>query len=88
MQRSVIKKIEKQVHIYVFKEELTQDELNDLMVFETIINDYQKRHCELICKPSTQALYDNYIKVHLSEFKKKIAKDVKKRDIENLILAL
>ena len=55
---------------------------------ETIINDYQKRHCELICKPSTQALYDNYIKVHLSEFKKKIAKDVKKRDIENLILEI
>lgn len=41
MQRSVIKKIEKQAHIYVFKEELTQDELNDLMVFETIINDFR-----------------------------------------------
>lgn len=41
MQRSVIKKIEKQIHIYVFKEELTQDELNDLMVFETIINDFR-----------------------------------------------
>lgn len=41
MQRSVIKKIEKQVHIYVFKEELTQDELNDLMVFETIINQFR-----------------------------------------------
>lgn len=41
MQRSVIKKIEKQIHIFVFKEELTQDELNDLMVFETIINQFR-----------------------------------------------
>lgn len=55
---------------------------------ETIINDYEKRHCELLCKESTQELYKNYVKVHLAEFKRKIAKDIKKRDIENLILEI
>ena len=55
---------------------------------EVIIEDYKKRHCELLCKPSTQELYNNYVKVHLEYFKRKIAKEVRKRDIENLIIEL
>lgn len=53
-----------------------------------IIEDYKKRHCALLCKPSTQDLYSNYVKVHLEKFKQRIAKEIKKRDIENLIIEL
>ena len=49
---------------------------------------YLNRHCELNCKKSTKALYENYIKVHLQDFKRKIAKEIKKRDIENLMLEI
>lgn len=51
-----------------------------------IIDDYMERHCKLLCKPSTQDLYKNYKKVHLQTLQNKIAKEVKKRDIENLML--
>lgn len=54
----------------------------------SLIEEYMSRHCAIVCKPSTQDLYRNYIKVHFGEIKHKIAKDLKKRDIENLILEL
>ena len=53
---------------------------------KVVIDDYMKRHCKLLCKQSTQDLYNNYIKVHLHNLKNKIAKEVKRRDIENLML--
>lgn len=56
--------------------------------FGVIIDDYMNRHCKLICKPSTQDLYKTYIKVHLSTLKNKVAKEIKKRDIENLMLEM
>lgn len=56
--------------------------------FSLLADDYINRHCELNCKPSTKALYENYLKVNLSDIKRKIAKDIKKRDIETLILTL
>lgn len=54
----------------------------------TLIEDFMTRHCSVACKPSTQDLYRNYTKVHLGEIKRKVAKDLKKRDIENLILEI
>ena len=53
-----------------------------------IIDDYMERHCKLLCKPSTQDLYKTYKKVHLQTLQNKIAKEVKKRDIENLMLEM
>lgn len=58
------------------------------IVFQTLANDYLSRHCEMVCKQSTKALYENYLKVSLANFKRKIAKDITKRDIETLILQL
>lgn len=63
-------------------------EINSSTKFGKLIEDYQKRHCELICKQSTQDLYSNYVKVHLGGLKQKVAKDIKKRDIENLMLEM
>ena len=56
--------------------------------FALLADDYLNRHCELNCKPSTKALYENYLKVNLQNIKRKIAKDIKKRDIETLVLDL
>lgn len=56
--------------------------------FSLLAEDYLNRHCELNCKSSTKALYENYLKVNLVQIKRKIAKDIKKRDIETLILTL
>ena len=56
--------------------------------FSLLADDYLSRHCELNCKPSTKALYENYLKVNLHDIKRKIAKDIKKRDIETLVLTL
>lgn len=53
-----------------------------------IIDDYMERHCKLLCKPSTQDLYKTYKKVHLQTLQNKIAKEIKKRDIENLMLEM
>ena len=56
--------------------------------FEVIANDYINRHCVLNCKTSTKDVYKNYIDIHLNKFTRKIAKDIKKRDLENLVLEL
>lgn len=56
--------------------------------FEVLSKSYIDRHCELSCKRSTKLLYENYIKVHLTDFKRKIAKEIRKRDFENLVLEL
>lgn len=56
--------------------------------FGTIADSYLNRHCELNCKKSTKDLYENYIEVHLQDFKRKIAKEICKRDFENLVLNL
>lgn len=61
---------------------------NSNIKLAAIIDDYVNRHCKLVCKPSTQDLYNTYIKVHLSTLKNKIAKEIKKRDIENLMLEM
>lgn len=56
--------------------------------FSLLAKDYLERHCELNCKSSTKILYENYLKVNLQELSCKIAKDIKKRDIETLVLKL
>ena len=56
--------------------------------FGVISDSYLNRHCELNCKKSTKDLYENYINVHLEDFKRKIAKEINKRDFENLVLNL
>lgn len=56
--------------------------------FEKLAQEYITRHCELNCKHSTISLYENYLKVNLTDFKQKVAKDIKKRDLENLVLKL
>lgn len=56
--------------------------------FGVLAKDYLSRHCELNCKPTTKALYENYLKVNLADLQRKIAKDISKRDFENLILKL
>lgn len=53
--------------------------------FDLLAKDYLNRHCELNCKPSTKILYDSYLK-SLSGLKEKSARDIKKRDIESLVL--
>ena len=54
----------------------------------TLAHDYLERHCELNCKSSTKMLYENYLKVNLADIKRLRARDLKKRDIENLVLQL
>lgn len=56
--------------------------------FELLANEYLERHCELNCKTSTKDLYKSYLKVNLAELKNKVAKQIKKRDLETLIIAL
>lgn len=56
--------------------------------FGKLAQEYIARHCELNCKQSTISLYENYLKVNLKDFKQKIAKEIKKRDLENLVLNL
>ena len=56
--------------------------------FGKLAEEYLTRHCELNCKKSTISLYENYLKVNLSDFKRKIVKEIKKRDVENLVLEL
>lgn len=55
------------------------------VIIEDLAFDYLNRHCALHCKESTREIYQSYLKVNLKEIKKKKAKDLKKRDIENLI---
>lgn len=52
---------------------------------EELADEYLKRHCELHCKESTREIYRSYLKVNLKNIKKSKAKDIKKRDIENLV---
>lgn len=61
---------------------------NSNIKFEKLADNYIKKHCKINCKPSTQLLYNTYIKVHLQEFKKKIARNITKSDIINLILEI
>lgn len=61
---------------------------NNNTKFGVISDSYLNRHCELNCKKSTKDLYKNYINVHLQDFKRKIAKEINKRDFENLVLTL
>lgn len=49
--------------------------------------EYLNRHCALNCKQSTVSLYESYLKTIESLLKCK-AKDITKRDIENLVLDL
>lgn len=54
--------------------------------FEQIANKYINRHCEIECKQSTIDLYKQYLKVNLKNFKLDKATDIKKKDIESLLL--
>lgn len=56
--------------------------------FEYLAQDYLKCHCELHCKQSTKALYESYLKTGLENLKLKMSADIKKRDIESLVLEL
>ena len=60
--------------------------VNTSITIEELVNDYLKRHCELHCKESTKEVYNSYLKVNFQKIKKRKAKDLKKRDFENLIL--
>lgn len=61
---------------------------NTNIKFYQLANEYLERHCELNCKPSTKHLYESYLKVNLVAINPKIAKEIKKRDVENLVLSL
>ncbi len=56
--------------------------------FGVLADYFLQRHCELSCKQSTRSLYKNYIDVNLKDLERKIAKDLKKSDIEALVLKL
>ena len=58
------------------------------ITFGLLANEYLNRHCELNCKQSTKNLYDCYLNCNLDSLKKKYAKEICKRDIENLVLNL
>ena len=56
--------------------------------FKTLANDYLNCHCNLLCKPTTQKLYEGYLNVNLKDLHLKQITDIKKKDIENIVLAL
>ena len=56
--------------------------------FQVLANDYLNCHCSLHCKPSTKSLYESYLNCNLQGIINKKASEIKKRDIEMLILEL
>ena len=56
--------------------------------FQVLADDYLNCHCSLHCKPSTKILYDSYMKSSLQGLVNKKVSEIKKRDIENLVLEL
>lgn len=77
---------------YETKQE-AQDDLNkvtkeistNIKLYE-LCNLYINEHCQLRCKDSTIKLYEGYTRNNLSEIRLKKAKEIKKRDIDLLIL--
>lgn len=61
---------------------------NSNVKFGVLAENYLKKHCELNCKQSTQLLYKAYKKVHLQDFSNKIARNITKSDIMNLVLEI
>ena len=49
---------------------------------------YLARHCKINCKQSTIMLYQNFLDCNLKELKTKLAKDIKIRDMETIVLRL
>lgn len=63
-------------------------EKNTDITIEKLSQEYLTRHCTLNCKPSTIALYESYMKTSLKDLKRFKTKEITKRDVESLILAL
>ena len=63
-------------------------EKNTDITFNQLSEDYINKHCQLNCKYSTICLYNSYLDIYLSDLKQIKAKEISKRNIENLILFL
>lgn len=76
-------KIDAQIELSKF---IATDKKN--VKFQVLANDYLKCHCALHCKPSTKTLYESYLNCNLQGLINKKASEIKKRDIELLVLQL
>ena len=56
--------------------------------FGVLAQNYIDRHCALNCKETTKNLYQSYLNNYLSAIYNKFIKDIKKRDVEYIILQL
>lgn len=63
------------------------DESTDIK-FYNLAKLYIDRHCALNCKSSTIVLYNNYLKINLTTLHDIVAKELKKKDLENLVFTL
>ena len=63
-------------------------DINTDISFGLLAEDYISRHCEINCKPSTKLLYKSYLKCNLKDLRGKLARDIKRRDIETVVLKM
>lgn len=56
--------------------------------FNCLAKDYLECHCTLHCKEATKKLYESYLNNNLDTIKNKNVNDIKKKDVEMLILQL
>lgn len=56
--------------------------------FQLLAYEYINKHCSLSCKPTTKSLYESYLNNYFETIKNKSVIELKKMDIENIVVKL